>query len=970
MKKYFLVMFVFALFASCAFAQEPVYGDGILCPVEPNAVSPQAEPVPPPPDECYPGTEITYKFSRLKSELLKAKQEFPVSWTNNCLNDTRMISYTIDSQSELLKKGLKLYPVSERTVTFPSGRTSSSLIKYTVSADAGVAITAGIHRATLRVARGGTNPPLSVFYVELTVIDDDPVVSGDVTLDVLQRGYEYFMNPFKKEYSESLIFKIESDGYKNAKGAQGEVIKENDIAKLPANSMFKRGGITADGNTRLFLRAQLKLSSLPPGVDIERLEAFFTVTSNNAVRSDIKLESLNRDPSRSGSGAVKIKLSKIEGADNILQATAVLVAPASMQGTTADFRSDNILNVDVSILGIEGFEEKKSALLRMAQPPVVLIHGVWSSPEDSWGANSRSSTGGVYQQLLAREYVVELYRYPGTHGPLVHMTQNQVGLYSKITAALKLQTEKFNVACSQVDLVVHSMGGLMARRYMYDNKYYLGEGDTYYNASNYQNGAVRRLITIATPHYGSQLADFIIRKPLPRIAFDSADVNHRRAYERVTDRLGEYRLDPFDQFHGGKVIFIDPETEHAWTRTPVPAVQDLAPQGDSQFIKKINEKAFRPPVPMYCIAGNANGSFVASGVGSGWFKEYISTGFEIPKADVHGVVFGGPSDAIVAVSSAIPLVPENARFITQANTDYEHTELPGNYVIATQVLQALTAGLDKFTEPWPKKLPSEKSVFSDVSSSSSSAAASLKIPVTVNVKASDTILKSDRSTAVTGDSVKFTLTLPSAVNGTVSEVMLEIHEAFGVSTEYSMTKLTDATYELNYDITGGISGKLKARASVFTEENGDPADWLMSDFVELVVIPKMDELWDMAVVPYKEVVVFVKGEKRVDVLGAFDDGYDRYINEGVMGTTYTISDPSIASVNADGVVTGIKEGNTVLTIRNGSISTTAEITAMRTIEQIENPDPDPTPKGGGGCNATGYGVVALVGLAMLLRRKQ
>ena len=60
-----------------------------------------------------------------------------------------------------------------------------------------------------------------------------------------------------------------------------------------------------------------------------------------------------------------------------------------------------------------------------------------------------------------------------------------------------------------------------------------------------------------------------------------------------------------------------------------------------------------------------------------------------------------------------------------------------------------------------------------------------------------------------------------------------------------------------------------------------------------------------------------------------------------MGTTYEITgDPGIASVNEDGVIKGLKEGNGTLIVRNGSISTTAEIIIRRSVADF---DTEPRP---------------------------
>src|SRR5918994_4930038 len=59
----------------------------------------------------------------------------------------------------------------------------------------------------------------------------------------------------------------------------------------------------------------------------------------------------------------------------------------------------------------------------------------------------------------------------------------------------------FSIAASQVDIVAHSMGGLMARGFV--------QQDDYKRKENYMKGSIHRLITIVTPHLGGPLSKFL-----------------------------------------------------------------------------------------------------------------------------------------------------------------------------------------------------------------------------------------------------------------------------------------------------------------------------------------------------------------------------------------------------------------------------------------------------------------------------
>ena len=59
----------------------------------------------------------------------------------------------------------------------------------------------------------------------------------------------------------------------------------------------------------------------------------------------------------------------------------------------------------------------------------------------------------------------------------------------------------FSIAASQVDIIAHSMGGLMARGFV--------QQPEYKGKENYIKGSIRRLITIGTPHFGGPLSKFL-----------------------------------------------------------------------------------------------------------------------------------------------------------------------------------------------------------------------------------------------------------------------------------------------------------------------------------------------------------------------------------------------------------------------------------------------------------------------------
>jgi len=68
------------------------------------------------------------------------------------------------------------------------------------------------------------------------------------------------------------------------------------------------------------------------------------------------------------------------------------------------------------------------------------------------------------------------------------------------------------------------------------------------------------------------------------------------------------------------------------------------------------------------------------------------------------------------------------------------------------------------------------------------------------------------------------------------------------------------------------------------------------------------------------------GEKQnLQVIGEFPDGTVRFISRPAFGTTYQSRNEGIARVDADGVVTAVGEGETIIIVRNGGKEAQARV---------------------------------------------
>ena len=159
-----------------------------------------------------------------------------------------------------------------------------------------------------------------------------------------------------------------------------------------------------------------------------------------------------------------------------------------------------------------------SAPLFLKRPPVLLVHGL-NDNSDSWDLGNNTI-------LQDAGFDVHLLDYRDTNGAsfetnkliLLGKTigvkdnpENEDELVEIRNPGIKDILEEYRkngIAISKVDVVGHSMGGNLARVFYQQPE---NRSDTNFNYDNFNQGYIRRLITIGTPHLGSNVANIITR---------------------------------------------------------------------------------------------------------------------------------------------------------------------------------------------------------------------------------------------------------------------------------------------------------------------------------------------------------------------------------------------------------------------------------------------------------------------------
>ncbi len=268
-------------------------------------------------------------------------------------------------------------------------------------------------------------------------------------------------------------------------------------------SDYGKLGLAADGNSRLILRAETD----KPGT------ASFSFKDN----IDAKLESLATRKELSASDQLSTTQFS-SWLEETHQVSAVLVAPERFPESKLNNFPSDTFKVHVKFTDEDGEITEDDLELKLEAAPVVLMPGMFDDADNAYktfgiGASVNSDTG-IYRELklfgFDETHIHVWNDYDRSKGPNELLAYINNGLFKKITEAFN-QYASGGIVCTKADIVAHGMGGLMARRFLHESGKDSQDGNNW-SVRSYKQGMVRRLITIATPHYGTPWADSINKR--------------------------------------------------------------------------------------------------------------------------------------------------------------------------------------------------------------------------------------------------------------------------------------------------------------------------------------------------------------------------------------------------------------------------------------------------------------------------
>lgn len=165
----------------------------------------------------------------------------------------------------------------------------------------------------------------------------------------------------------------------------------------------------------------------------------------------------------------------------------------------------NEVTPNIETYHLEIFDKNNQAILyemplKMHRPPVVLVHGLGRNDHDfqyfikelTDGQRRRVFGGvgtGIIEGDLHRGFI-----YAVNYLSYLPLNDNRLVVSNAITV-LKNRLKQGQIATSKVNVFAHSIGGLLARLYLQSIDY---------------KDDIFRLITVATPHFGSFQASYLI----------------------------------------------------------------------------------------------------------------------------------------------------------------------------------------------------------------------------------------------------------------------------------------------------------------------------------------------------------------------------------------------------------------------------------------------------------------------------
>lgn len=783
--------------------------------------------------------------------------------TTNDAGSYRTVNLVDASNARYVKSMTSLFPL------FPETIYNSACYKRWKSVNIG-SITIGIGKDETPQPGEHTVSPVTAEY---TLVDAS---SGRSQSAALSCSYRFTLKESSFDV-KSLGNVITNVSDNNVLSSSRGVLSEAEIYnnfRSREECQFQK--LAADGESRLLITVV---------TDNEDDEITFTADSA-AVAQKIEFYTLRGTRfSNSGRLASDYLFDKVSSSPEKYQCTIVMKAPDGV------YARDGEREVPFSVTFRNQYNKSVTKNFSLCRTPVVLIHGLWGHATDFRATMSSLESAGYY--TFVNEY--DNWKGPSEILP----TYSLSFLHGFLLPALNY-LKFMGIECKKIDVVGHSMGGLLTKQFT-RNRYYKTE-------YTYGKRAVRRLITLGTPHWGSPLANLLNEdtkyfKKRPPLFFARRIAALRAMLNGLDHKCGSC--------HDDLQLF-------------------------SPLILNLNFKNY--DLPMYALAGNAGRHLIfpflreipyIGDITNYYLGGYGHNDIFFNVTGLFGLLtnpsytpnyIAENSDTVVGLSSALwSGVMGNATTIVDGGAI--HMNMGKDKVMAAHVLALLAADASVFKIPnasssynrASSSFAQTKNYASDSSSNAPSSHQRLKSAGAASA-ASDAgtdfehiALESDAERTLTVNStVKFTAVPDGVVSGDLTLVNLDIgcFEMASADGKYTCSLSVSEDFigrEQKFLVIGCVDGELALSnaVGVFVKPQRQPVSLDITNGPDLFI---------------------VKGDtQRVNVIASYPDGSSYCLDGSAFGTEFYSGNSNIAAVDGDGVITAVNVGSADMYIVNSGL---------------------------------------------------
>ena len=577
-------------------------------------------------------------------------------------------------------------------------------------------------------------------------------------------------------------------------------------------------------------------------------------------------------------------------------------------------------------------QPERTWAVEVVRPPVVAVHDLWSS------CTAWLEAGSIMTPTaLPPGFVIECADYSATMSLGFDNDANRAVLPDQVHQTLTNFRTDQRAAVTQVDVVGHGMGGILARRYIDGVR--SPENLPYRSWTNFNEGTVNRLVTLNSSHLGARFADEAMRfrdamicageMPGGRSWYGTPSANEslEAAAIRIDAASGHVAL---DQMTTNSPILmglgVTPVPSHAivtfgghtanrgqWRAMLAPGAGVL-----TALMESYHPLSLQDPL-------NPASAMLALGERYKLLNHYISpaqafskTFCPLPTRDLNDFFAtvqeqrGGLADSYVTAVEIQAAEPRSAHF--KANYNPAHRDA---------ILGALNS---------PIVVPAgEQSKFAPFMPAPAALIATKtnRCPILAPMPAVCPPPALAASFEISP--LAHTLQISQPAEGTVVTPGTEVTVTVSIGTDQpevvilsngsETVELFEPPFSATLPIPSNAIGTVQLTALAFYPDGGlanaDPVNLQVQSSATLA---------SLAVQNGDAVILRPGRTRQLTVIGTYNNGARRNLTSGQLGTRYAVSSVGvIATVNANGLVTGVAPGNATVVVRNGNRITSINV---------------------------------------------